>query len=139
MARVLLVEDEDNERFTLTRILELAGFEVIPLPRGNDALEALEATPCDVVVTDMMMPGVDGVSLARRVAERYPDLPIVLTSAFPMGRAQLDRIDITNMHFLCKPLDIDRLLALLGRTRATTGVVPASSGTPSSPGASVTR
>ncbi len=124
MPRVLLVEDDDNERFTLSRVLERAGFEVTALPRGDDALEVLAATPHDFVVTDLMMPGVDGVSLARRIAARYPELPIVLASAFPMCRAQIDRLDIHGMHFLCKPLDIDRLLALLGTGRLTTGALP---------------
>lgn len=124
MTRVLLVEDDDNERFTLTRVLERAGFEVTALSHGNNALDALAATPHDAVVTDLMMPGLDGLSLVRRIAERYPDLPLVLTSAYPMCRGQLDRLDVTGMHFLCKPLDIDRLLALLGRGRVTTSVVP---------------
>ncbi len=128
MTRVLLVEDDDNERFTLTRVLERAGFEVTALSRGDNALEALASSPHDIVVTDLMMPGLDGLSLARRIAERYPDLPIVLASAFPMCRAQIDRLDVTGMHFLCKPLDIDRLLALLGKGRVTTSIVPAAMG-----------
>jgi len=113
MTRVLLVEDDDNERFTLTRVLERAGYEVEALPRGAEALSALAATRCDVMITDLMMPGVDGLSLARRVHERHPELPIVLMSAFPMCRSQLDRLDIATAHFLAKPLDLDRLLAVL--------------------------
>ncbi len=124
MTRVLLVEDEDNERFTLTRVLERAGYEVTALPRGNDALDVLAATPCDVLVTDLMMPGIDGLSLARRVHERYPSLPIVLTSAFPMCRAQLDRLDIATARFLGKPLDLDRLLAVLHEHNAEAALVP---------------
>lgn len=115
MPRVLLVEDEDNERYTLTRVLERAGFQVTALPRGNDALDALDATPHDFVITDLMMPGLDGLTLARRIHEHFPKLPIVLTSAFPMGRAQLDRLDIHGAHFLGKPLDLDRLIAMLRR------------------------
>jgi DNA-binding response OmpR family regulator len=113
MMRVLLVEDDDNERFTLTRVLERAGFEVEALPRGAEALAALARHRCDAVITDLMMPGVDGLSLARRIHEQHPDLPIVFTSAFPMCRAQLDRLDIATAHFLAKPIDIDRLLAVL--------------------------
>lgn len=124
MTRVLLVEDDENERFTLSRVLERAGFEVTALSHGNNALEALAAAPHEAVVTDLMMPGVDGLSLVRRIAEHHPDITLVLTSAYPMCRAQLDRLDITGMHFLCKPLDIDRLLALLGKGRVTTSIVP---------------
>lgn len=119
MTRVLLVEDDDNERFTLTRVLERAGFEVDALPRGAEALSALAAHRCDVMITDLMMPGVDGLSLARRVHEHHPELPIVLMSAFPMCRAQLDRLDIATAHFLAKPLDLDRLLAVLAQPPAT--------------------
>ncbi len=133
MTRVLLVEDDDNERFTLSRVLERAGFEVTALSHGNNALDVLAVTAHDAVITDLMMPGVDGLSLARRIAEHHPDLTLVLTSAYPMCRGQLDRLDVTGMHFLCKPLDIDRLLALLGKGRVTTSVIPAA-GAPNTEG-----
>lgn len=139
MKRVLIVEDDQNELFTLTRVLERAGFEVTALSRGEDVLATLESAPHDLLITDLMMPGVDGLSIARLVAERHPELPIVLTSAFPMSRSQLDRLDVTGLHFLGKPLDLDRLLTLLGVARATTGVVPTVHLQPRTPGSHVRR
>jgi DNA-binding NtrC family response regulator len=128
MKHVMIVEDDENERFTLTRVLERAGFTVTPLSCGDNALASIEAASCEAVITDLMMPGIDGVTLARSVAARFPDLPIVLTSAFPMCRAQLDRLGISGMHFLSKPLDLDRLLALLGAPRLSTSAVPVAVG-----------
>lgn len=114
MKRILIVEDDENERFTLARVLERAGCTVVSLPRADSVLAALAEAPYDALITDMMMPGTDGVSLARAVASRHPEMPIILTSAFHLFRAQVERFDITKLHFVDKPIDLDRLLDLLG-------------------------
>jgi len=113
MKRLLIVEDEANERFTLARLLEFAGYEVHTLPHAGQALDHLTHGDWHALITDVMMPGVDGLSLAREVSVRLPALPIVLTSAFHLCPNQLDRLGIGPLHFLDKPLDLDVLLAVL--------------------------
>ena len=134
MKRILVVEDDENERFTLARVLERAGCTVVSLPRADNVLEALAEAPYDALITDMMMPGTDGVSLARSVAMKYPDMPIVLTSAFHLFRAQIERFDITRLHFVDKPIDLDRLLDLLGvKPEAPSAGTPGKSPLPQPP------
>jgi DNA-binding response OmpR family regulator len=116
MKNVLVVEDEESERFTLTRLLERSGFSVTALPRGDEVLARLSAADFDALLVDVMMPGTDGISIARQVSALYPRLPIVLTSAFHFFPGQIDRLDIANVHFLDKPLDVDKLLAFLNGT-----------------------
>ncbi len=117
MKRVLVVEDDANERFTLSRVLERVGYEVVSAATGDEAVAALAGGPFHAVVSDVMMPTTDGLSLARTIAERAPGTPIVLVSAFHFGPRQLDRIGIEALHFLDKPIDMDALLRVLASPR----------------------
>jgi CheY-like chemotaxis protein len=78
--RVLLVEDEPIVRKSLARQLKHMGFEVTAAGSGTEALTSLDAQPPDFVLSDLAMPGMDGVTLARRIREKYPLLPIVIMS-----------------------------------------------------------
>ncbi|MBL8604644.1 MAG: response regulator [Myxococcales bacterium] len=124
MRRLLLVEDELNERFTLSRLLEAAGYEVVALPDASKAMGVLGEGDWYALITDVMMPGTDGLTLAREVARVMPGFPIVLTSAFHLCAAQLDRLNISPLHFIDKPMELPRLLEVLehpaacGRPRA---------------------
>lgn len=113
MKRVLIVEDDANERFTLMRVLERVGYEVVAVSTAEEAIAALPSGKFHAVVSDVMMPETDGVSLARAIAEREPGTPIILVSAFHLAPRQVDRIRIESLHFLDKPLDIDQLLKVL--------------------------
>jgi two-component system response regulator MprA len=113
MRRLLLVEDEEHERFTLTRVLERAGFSVVALPDGEAVLTTLASEPFDALLLDVMMPGVDGISVARKVTAERPSLPIILVSAFHLFPGQLERLDLDRVYFVDKPLDLDRLLDVL--------------------------
>ncbi len=121
MKRLLVIEDEENERFTLSRLLERAGYAVTAYGSADTALDALATGEWYAVVTDVMMPGTDGLSLAREIAARKPGLPIVLTSAFHMGPSQLERMAISPLHFIDKPLDLDQLLAILEHPERSAG------------------
>ena len=113
MKRVLVVEDDANERFTLTRVLERVGYSVTSVSTADEAIAALPGVEFHAVVSDVMMPETDGVSLARAIAERAPGTPIILVSAFHLAPRQIDRIRIGSLHFLDKPIDLPQLLAVL--------------------------
>lgn len=113
MKRVLIVEDDANERFTLMRVLERVGYAVTSVSTAEEALAALPGARFHAVVSDVMMPETDGVSLARDIAERAPGTPIILVSAFHLAPRQVDRMRIATLHFMDKPLDLPKLIALL--------------------------
>jgi len=113
MKRVLIVEDDANERFTLMRVLERVGYAVTAVSTAEEAIAALPGAKFHAVVSDVMMPETDGVSLARDIAERAPGTPIILVSAFHLAPRQVDRMRIATLHFMDKPLDLPKLLALL--------------------------
>ena len=104
---VLVVEDADAVRVLTGRILYAAGYQVIPVESGAVALERLDA--CDVLVTDVVMPGMSGVELAVAARERRPDLPVVFVSGYT-GDAKIAASDDPATAFLAKPFDGDALL-----------------------------
>lgn len=77
---ILCVDDEPVSLIVRTRVLEKAGYEVIPASSAAEALEALQLHSVDLVLTDLLMPGMNGAELAREVKKKNPSLPVVLFS-----------------------------------------------------------
>ena len=82
MARILLAEDDDSLRGFLSRALERAGHEVAACENGDDAIDALDDGPWDLLLTDIVMPGADGIEVARVAAQRQPGLRIMFITGF---------------------------------------------------------
>ena len=81
-ARVLIVDDDDDVRLVAAAMVEEAGYEVESAGGGAAALAALEASDFQLLVTDVVMPGMSGVDLVRRVREKWPALPILFASGY---------------------------------------------------------
>lgn len=82
MARILLAEDDSSLRGFLTRALERAGHSVVDCENGDDAIDALDQGPFDLLLTDIVMPGADGIEVARIAAQRQPGLRIMFITGF---------------------------------------------------------
>src|SRR5690606_17260870 len=82
MARILLAEDDNSLRGFLTRALERADHEVVACENGDDAIDALDQGPYDLLLTDIVMPGADGIEVARVAAARQPGLRIMFITGF---------------------------------------------------------
>ena len=89
---VLLVEDQDPVRFVVARLLRLLGYRVLQASSGDEALRVCGSVgdSIDVLVTDIVMPGLDGVELARRVRSARPDLPVLFISGHSKDVPQID-------------------------------------------------
>lgn len=108
--RVLLVEDEGTVRTVAMRILQRRGFAVLVASSAQDALTMLAASDgVDVIVSDVMMPGMTGLELAERVAATDSPPPVVLMSGY--ATPQLNPTDLTRLavRFLPKPFTPDEL------------------------------
>ena len=77
MRKILLAEDDDALRRFLCKALERAGYEVRACEDGEAAVAALDDGPYDLLLTDIVMPGIDGIEVAREAAERQPELQIM--------------------------------------------------------------
>ena len=82
MAKILLAEDDDSLRTFLAGALVKAGHDVIDFPDGDQALDALHAAYFDLLLTDIVMPGIDGVELARKANEINDKIKIVFITGF---------------------------------------------------------
>lgn len=80
--RILLAEDDDSMRVFLARALARAGHDVVALPNGAEAYERLTSEPFDLLLTDIVMPEMDGIELARRASDLDPDLKIMFITGF---------------------------------------------------------
>lgn len=108
--RILLVEDEDPVRIFAARALRNKGYTVIEARTAEGALEILaEQPPIDVLITDMVMPGMNGAELARVVRDGRPGLPVILISGYSEEAARGEITDSADMHFLPKPFTLLQL------------------------------
>ena len=88
MARILLAEDDGSLRGFLTRALERAGHQVIDCENGDEAIDALEHGPYDLLLTDIVMPGsMSGLALVERCRGLYPEMAALVTTGFADGQA----------------------------------------------------
>jgi DNA-binding response OmpR family regulator len=80
MARILVIDDEELARFTLREILEAAGHEVVEASNGNEGTACQRTNPCDIVITDMIMPEKEGLETIAELKGEYPGLKIIAIS-----------------------------------------------------------
>lgn len=113
--RVLLVDDEESLRITLAANLELEGFEVVEASSGEEALSAAQGQSFDIVLTDIRMPGMNGIELFRRLKAANPHLPVVLMTAFANEDLVDDGLRNGAFTLLSKPFDLDHAARVLSR------------------------
>ncbi|MGE0045472.1 MAG: cell cycle two-component system response regulator CpdR [Hyphomonadaceae bacterium] len=118
MARILLAEDDDSLRAFLTTNLARAGHEVESYGDGDSAWDALQLGAYDLLLTDIVMPGMDGIELARRGAEVDPQMKIVFITGFAaVALSQANRAP-KDAKVLSKPFHLKDLVAEVERVIA---------------------
>jgi two-component system cell cycle sensor histidine kinase/response regulator CckA len=112
--RVLLVEDEDMVRAVAERALSRAGFEVTSCADGEEGLAAFaNDASFDLVVSDVVMPGMDGPTMAKGIRRASPDIPILFMSGYAEEQLRKD-IDVPDMHFIAKPFSVQQISQKVG-------------------------
>jgi len=109
---VLVVDDEQGLRELVCRTLQAEGYETLEAGHGAEALEVMESAPdfVDLVVTDVVMPEMDGRELGRRIGQRWPDLPILYISAYDVNDIFRRGSPRSSAPFLQKPFPLEGLL-----------------------------
>ena len=115
MARILLAEDDEDMRRFLTRALEHAGYQVVSFNNGLSAYERLREEPFHLLLTDIVMPEMDGIELARKARELDPDLQIMFITGFAAVALNPDMQAPRNAKILSKPFHLRDLVGEIGR------------------------
>lgn len=80
MARIMVIDDEEDVRLVLREVLQREGYEVCLAENGLEGLRLLDDDKVDLVITDIIMPGIDGVTTMQRIREKYPEMPVIVIS-----------------------------------------------------------
>jgi CheY-like chemotaxis protein len=113
--KVLVVDDDASLRVTLAANLELEGFKVLEADSGEAALAAVQAEGVDLVLTDIRMPGIDGVQLFRRLKRLLPGVPVVLMTAFALEQLVQEALGEGVFALLFKPFDVGLAARMIDR------------------------
>ncbi len=111
--RVMIVEDDEIFLRPLRRTLEVAGFEVLAAPSGEEAIDVLKGEDVDLVLTDRRLPGMDGGELVRRIKADHPDLAVVMMTAYGTIESAVEAMRLGAANYLVKPFDTAEMLIVL--------------------------
>lgn len=109
MAHILIAEDDLVVRSFVSRALEQKGFDVTAVGDGVQALEALQNEGYDLLVTDIVMPGLDGIGLALRVTRDYPELPVLLMTGYSAEQQRAYDLEELICKVLIKPFTLKQV------------------------------
>ena len=112
---ILVIDDEASIRTTLLNALQRHGYRVVSAATGSEGVDLLQrhAKEVRLVITDIMMPGMDGIATIRSLRANEPQLPVVAMSGVPHQRAELEASFGPHLRFLQKPFAVDTILATL--------------------------
>jgi two-component system, response regulator FlrC len=115
---ILLVDDEERYREHIARVLTKAGYEVLEAGDGIEALSLLEKSKIDLVLSDILMPGLNGYALVARLRAKWPAMPVILTTGFlPAAKTMMNG----SVDFIPKPINAETLVDLIHRRISPTG------------------
>jgi two-component system cell cycle sensor histidine kinase/response regulator CckA len=128
---VMIVEDEPAVRDITTQILQRAGYDVVAVADGLEAIvRAAHGDPIDVVITDVVMPNLSGIDLAEQMMDLYPQLGVVLLSGYTAETLDLGRITARGAMFVPKPVTSNQLLLTVRQAAVSRRAALASSTDP---------
>jgi two-component system cell cycle response regulator CpdR len=111
MAKIILAEDDNDMRRFLSKALQNAGYEVISFDNGLSAYHRLREEPFELLLTDIVMPEMDGIELARRASELDPDIKIMFITGFAAVALNSDTAAAKNAKVLSKPVHLRELVS----------------------------
>jgi two-component system cell cycle response regulator CpdR len=118
MPKILLAEDDTDMRRFLVKALQNAGFDVISYDNGLSAYHRLREEPFELLLTDIVMPEMDGIELARRAAELDPDIKIMFITGFAAVALNSDANAAKNAKVLSKPVHLRELVSEVNKMLA---------------------
>ena len=115
MPRILIIDDDPTTCALLTRVLHDAGYSVETAPDSATAVAMVADSPPELLITDVVMPGLPGWSVFSRARRLSPTLPIIVISGVDAGLPHQERALADQAVFLRKPFNLEQLLAIVAR------------------------
>ena len=109
--RVLVVDDEASIRDLLAKTLALAEYDVDVAPDGRSALERMRLYPYDLLIADLKMPGMDGLTVIREAKRYKADLPVIIITGFSTEASAIEAVNLGVAGYLTKPFRVPQVLA----------------------------
>jgi DNA-binding response OmpR family regulator len=112
---VLIVDDEQSVRDLVAKTLTMADYDVDTAPDGPSALDRLNGTEYDLLITDLKMPGMDGLSVIREVRRRSTEIPIVIITGYSTEASAIEAVNLGVVGYLVKPFRVPHVLSAVAR------------------------
>ena len=116
--KIWIIDDDRSIRWVLEKALSAVGIEVTSFEDGAQVLKRLANEQPDALISDIRMPGIDGIELLSRVSERYPDMPVIIMTAHSDLDSALSAYEGGAFEYLPKPFDVDEAVSLAQRALA---------------------
>lgn len=120
-AHILVVEDDEKVRDSVTRLLKLKGYQVTEARHGQEAVELAARQPFDLVLMDVKMPTLDGVSAFRQIRAAYPTTKVIFTTGFTMHEDLKQALTEGHVECLQKPFTYEQLNVVMERMLSSSG------------------
>ncbi len=116
MSKVLIVDDEQSLRDFLAILLKKEGHDVVTANNGTDALKAVHAEIFDLVISDMKMPGVDGIGVLKTTKEISPETVVIMVTAFATAETAVEAMKLGASDYIIKPFKVDELKLIINNS-----------------------
>ena len=116
--RILVVDDDPESRVILMRLLSLSDYEVETVESGKEAIEQLKRAEFKLVLTDIVMPDMDGLELLSHVKSHYPDIPVIMVTGRASDESKKEALENGAEGLLLKPYTRDQLMTIVNESLA---------------------
>lgn len=113
--KILIVDDEENARVGLGKLLSQEGYDVECLGNGYEALEYIRRKKVSLVITDINMPEMNGLSLLRELNRKHPDVSVIMITAYGEVESYLEAINLGAFEYIHKPVKLDELKSVMSK------------------------
>ncbi|MBW2690126.1 MAG: response regulator [Deltaproteobacteria bacterium] len=111
--RILVVDDEENTRIGLTKLLSQEGYEVGSAANGNEALDYLGREKVSLVISDINMPEMNGLVFLRELSRKFPSTNVIMITAYGGVESYLEAMNLGAYEYLHKPVRLDELRSIM--------------------------
>ena len=113
--KILVVDDEQNSREGLTKILIKEGYEVVAAESGETALSEAKKQDFDLIITDLRMPEISGIDVLEQIREKKPDIGVIIVTAYGEVNSYLKAMTLGAFEYLNKPIKLDELRRVINK------------------------